>query len=261
MRSEVKQYSLIERDIRIKQVGLKRALLFVSAILLLFVLQQAIVKMGGFIADFFSYDKIDPYNAYAWNFVHHIVILLLSLAVVLTLGRMLKTDFHLGLGDKQKGIKFTAVYTVVFAGITLVTHILMALNNSLPVYEYPLSTNNIIGSLGFNLFLTGPVEEMLFRALTITVLAFVLGKNVKFKWGITLENIVAAFLFAFAHVKWTLFPLSIEANYFGLLYAFAQGIISGKAYQDCKSVIYPMYMHSISNLMMVGTGYLFLLLQ
>jgi len=46
----------------------------------------------------------------------------------------------------------------------------------------------------------------------------------------------------------------------GLFHAFAQGIISGKAYQDSRSVIYPMIMHSISNVLMVGTGYLFLLL-
>jgi len=87
-----------------------------------------------------------------------------------------------------------------------------------------------------------------------------LGENVKFKCGITLENIIAAFLFAFAHMKWSLFPLAIEANGFQLVYAFAQGDIAGKAYQDSRIVIYLMMMHSISNVLMTGTGCLFLLL-
>jgi membrane protease YdiL (CAAX protease family) len=87
-----------------------------------------------------------------------------------------------------------------------------------------------------------------------------LGKSTKTKWGITLETIIAAFLFSIAHIKWSLFPFTIEADYFQLFYAFAQGIIAGKAYQDSQSIIYPMLMHSFSNVLMVGAGYLFLLL-
>jgi len=87
-----------------------------------------------------------------------------------------------------------------------------------------------------------------------------LGKSVKVKWGVTLETIIAAFLFSIAHIKWSISPFVIEADYSQLFYAFAQGVISGKAYQDSRSIIYPMFMHSISNVMMVGTGYLFLLL-
>ena len=79
------------------------------------------------------------------------------------------------------------------------------------------------------------------------------------KWGITLETTIAAFLFAIAHAKWSLFPFTFKADCFQLLYAFAQGIIAGKAYQDSHSIIYPMLLHSISNVLMVQTGYLFIL--
>jgi membrane protease YdiL (CAAX protease family) len=136
----------------------------------------------------------------------------------------------------------------------------MVVNNSLPVYAFPLNKGNIIGTLCFQLLLSGPAEEVLYRALPITTFVRVFGKNIEVKWGITLESIFASFLFAIAHIKWSLFPFAIEADYSQFLYAFAQGIISGKAYQDSRSVIYPMFMHSISNVLMVGTGYLFLLL-
>jgi len=243
------------------QAGWKNVLLYGAVILLLFIFQEISGRVGGRIADMFSYGKFDPYNAYARNSVHHITMLLHALIAILILSKLLKINFGFSLGDRKTGTKFVVIYTIIFAGITLVVHILMMINKSLPVYAYPLNKNNIIGTLCFQLFLTGPAEEILYRALPITILVRVLGKSVNVKWGVTLETIIAAFLFAIAHSKWSLSPFVIEVDYFQLLYAFAQGIISGKAYQDSRSIIYPMFMHSISNVMMVGTGYLFLLLS
>lgn len=263
MRSVIKKESYgISNIIKFekKQAGWKNVLLYGSVILLLFIFQEISGRMGGFIADMFSYGKFDSYNAYAGNSVHHITMLLLALIASLVLSKLLKADFGFSLGDRKTGTKFVVMYTIILAGITLVVHILMMINNSLPVYDYPLNKNNIIGTLCFQLFLTGPAEEMLYRALPITILVYVLGKSVKVKWGVTLETIIAAFLFSIAHIKWSISPFVIEADYFQLFYAFAQGVISGKAYQDSRSFIYPMFMHSISNVMMVGTGYLFLLM-
>jgi membrane protease YdiL (CAAX protease family) len=242
------------------QVGWKKVLLYGAVILLLLIFQKILGMAGSGIADMFSYEKFDPYKAYAWNCVHHITVMLLALIAILILNKLLKVDFGFGLGDIKIGTKYVVMYTTIFAGITLVVHILMMINNSLPVYAFPLNKNNIIGTLCFQLFLSGPAEEILYRALPITIFVHVLGKNIKVKWGITLETIIASFLFAIAHIKWSLFPFAIEADYSQLFYAFLQGIISGKAYQDSRSVIYPMFMHSISNVLMVGTGYLFLLL-
>jgi hypothetical protein len=39
------------------------------------------------------------------------------------------------------------------------------LNNQLPVYAFPLDKRNVIGKLGFQLLLTGPAEEVVYRAL------------------------------------------------------------------------------------------------
>ena len=194
------------------------------------------------------------------EFVHHIVILLLALLAIHILSKLFKLDFGFGLGDSKTGIKYVVLYTIVFAGITLVVHVLMKINNALPVYPFPLNKNNIIGTLCFQLLLSGPAEEILYRALPITILEHMSGKIMKVKPGISLEIIIASFLFAIAHMKWSLFPFAMEADYTQLFYAFLQGIIAGKAYQDSRSVIYPMFMHSISNVLMVGTGYLFLLL-
>lgn len=242
------------------RAGWKKVLIYGAVVLLLFILQEVLGKAGSGIADIFPYGKIDPYNAYAWICVHHIAEMLLALVAVLILSKLFKIDFGFGLGDMKKGAKFIALYVTVFTGITLIVHILMMLNNSLPVYDYPLTRINIIGTLGFQLLLSGPAEELVYRALPITIMVFASGRSVEVRWGITLENIIAAFLFALAHMSWSLIPFTMEADCFQLFYAFAQGIISGKAYQDTRSIIYPMFMHSFSNVLMVGMGYLFLLL-
>jgi membrane protease YdiL (CAAX protease family) len=158
-------------------------------------------------------------------------------------------------------MKYLAVFTVVFAIITLIIHILMYVYDQLPTYDFPLNTRNIIGTLSFQLFLSGTSEEILFRALPITVLVYVFGNRVYIKGHITLEIIIASFLFSIAHMKWSLSPLTIDANLFQLFYAFVLGTIQGIAYQESQSVLYPMLMHSLANVLMVGTGYLFILLS
>lgn len=237
-----------------------KILLYGIAILLLLIFQEVLGKVGRIVADLLSYERVDPSKAFAWVSVHHITMMLITLVVIMVLSKLLKIDFGFSLGDKKTGTKYVVMYTAIFAGVTLVSHILMLINNMLPVYDFPLNKKNILGTLGFQLFLSGPAEEILYRALPITLLVHVLGKSVKVKWGITLETIIASILFATAHMKWSLFPLTFEVDYFRLFYAFVLGIIQGKAYQDSRSILYPMYMHSISNVLMVGTGYLLLLL-
>jgi membrane protease YdiL (CAAX protease family) len=177
------------------------------------------------------------------------------------LSKLLKIDFGFGCGDTKKGMKYLAVFTVVFTIIALIIHILMYVYDQLPTYDFSLNTRNIIGTLSFQLFLSGTSEEILFRALPITVLVYVFGNRVYIKGHITLEIIISSFLFSIAHMKWSLSPLTIDANLFQLFYAFVLGTIQGIAYQESQSVLYPMLMHSLANVLMVGTGYLFILLS
>jgi membrane protease YdiL (CAAX protease family) len=259
IRSLKKQARRVEGIMKMerKRANQKKILLYGIMILLLLVFQVVLGKVGRIVADLLPYEKFDPYKAFAWVSVHHITEMLIALTVIMILSKFLKVDFGFGLGDRKKGTKYVVVYTIIFTGVTLVCHILMLIYNMLPAYDFPLNKNNILGTLGFQLLLSGPAEEILYRALPITMLMHVVGKSVKVKGGITLEIIIASFLFAIAHMKWSLFPFTIEANYFQLFYAFVLGTIQGKAYQLSRSIVYPMFMHSISNVLMVGTGYLF----
>ena len=75
---------------------------------------------------------------------------------------------------------------------------------------------------------------------------------------VTLEVILSSLLFVFAHVKWSLIPLTFEADYFQIIYAFTIGTVQGIVYQKTRSILYPILMHSFSNVLMTGGGYLFI---
>lgn len=230
------------------------------AFIALFLVQVFAGKTGWFVADLFSYNSFDPDQLFARLSVHHFVQMLIALAVIAVLSKLIKADFGFGLGESKKGLRYFLIFTAVIAGIALIYHMLMYVLGRPLTYDFPLTANNVLGTLGFQLFLSGTSEEILYRALPVTVLVYVLGKSIRIKWDITLEVVLASVLFTAAHIKWSLFPLSADFNLSQLFYAFAMGTVNGIVYQQSRSILYPMLMHSISNVLMVGTGYLFFIL-
>lgn len=234
-----------------------RVLWGIVVFVLLFLLQVFLGKTGYFIADMIPYRQIDPYDVFAGISIHHAVQMIIALVLIAVLGKLLKVNFYFQLGNVKRGIKYLVIFTAAFAVISIVVHILMYVNNQLPSYAFPLDRRNILGTLGFQLFLSGPSEEVVYRALPITILIYAFGKSIPIKNNITLEVILAAVLFAFAHTNWSLSPFVFEVDYFRVFYAFVLGTIQGVVYQRSESILYPMLMHSFSNVLMVGVGYLF----
>ncbi|MHB8134975.1 MAG: CPBP family intramembrane glutamic endopeptidase [Anaerolineaceae bacterium] len=227
-------------------------------LIVLFVIQVFAGKSGWEVADLFSYETFDPNNLFARLSVHHLIIMLIGLAIIIIINTVIRVDFGFHLGDRKAGMRYFLIFTGVIAGIALGYHILME-NIGQPItYNYPLTRLNLLGYLGFQLLLSGPSEEILYRALPVTLLVLALGKNNTETKDVTLEVVLASLLFTAAHITYTISPFSIsDLNIFGLVYAFGMGILNGYVYQKTHSIFYPMLMHSISNVLMVGTGYLF----
>lgn len=229
----------------------------IIAYILLAVAQVLLGKAGTLAADLIPYRQFDPFDSFAGISIHHATELILALAILLALTKLLGLDFYFQTGDRKKGIKYLMIFVAAFLVITVVQHSIMALNNQLPVYAFPLDGRNIAGTLSFQLLLSGPAEEVIFRALPIILLIRAFGGSIQIKGSVTLEVVLASLLFAFAHVRWSLIPLTFEANFFQLIYAFALGTIQGIVYQKSRSILYPVLMHSLSNVLMVGGGYVF----
>ena len=229
-------------------------------IISIWVFQEIAARTGGFIANLFTYDRIDPYNIFAWISVHHIVQALIALVAIGILIKVKNLDFDLGLGNVKIGLRHTFIFTIIVSVYVLVSYIIGHFIGTIEVYDFPLNAKNVVGTLGFQLLLSGTSEEILFRALPITLLvySFNTSKYVKLlKLQIPLETIIVALLFSIAHISWNIYPFSINANIVQIVISFIYGIFYGVAYQKSKCVVYPMIMHSISNFLMVGTGYIF----
>jgi len=246
--------------LKLKTSKNSRLALGIVAFVLLLIIQPILGKAGHYIAGLVPYQHIDPFNSFAEISIHHAVQLVIALAIILVLSKLMSLNFYFQLGDAKTGTRYLAIFTAVFTMISIAQHAFMALNNQLPVYAFPLDGRNVIGTLGFQLLLSGPSEEVVFRALPVTLLTHAFGESKKIRGSVTLEVVLASLLFAFAHVKWSLTPFALEADYFQIIYAFVLGTIQGIAYQRSKSILYPVLMHSFSNVLMVGGGYAFIAL-
>jgi len=239
---------------------LDKPLYVILAVIALLIVQEFTGKAGSAVAYLFSYDQFDPDNGFAWQSVHHLVMLIIGLAIVAVLSRLLKDNFGFQLGDRKKGMRYFIIFTAALTIISLIYHIIAYTGGQPLTFDFALNTRNVLGTLGFQLLLSGPAEEILYRALPVTVLIHVLGKSVRLKWNITLEVVLASLLFSIAHIKWSVSPFTVDASSSQLIYAFAIGTVQGMVYQESRSVLYPILMHSASNVLMVGTGYLFAVL-
>ena len=242
------------------KIRLDRVLLGGLILILVFLLQIVLGKTGHFAANIIPYQGIDPYDSFAHISIHHITEMIIALLVVTVLSKIFKIDFYFQMGDKKKGKKAVFIFTGIFVFISVGMHIMLYFNNQLPVYEFPLDIRNIVGTVGFQLFLSGPAEEIIFRALPISMLVFAFGRSIMIKRAVSVEVLISAVLFSLFHASWTLYPFSFQADYFQLFYAFTMGLIQGIVYQKTRSIIYPILIHSISNVLMVSAGYIFSIL-
>ncbi|TVR66915.1 MAG: CPBP family intramembrane metalloprotease [Spirochaetaceae bacterium] len=224
-----------------------RWILFLTALLL------AVPRFAGIVAGAFSYSRIDPDGAYAWISVHHIVQALPFLAAMIVIGRVRSIDFGFGWGDRKTGFRFVRIFSLVFAGYTAVSMIIVLVFGTFRTFPYPLTARNVIGQLAFQLLLSGPSEELIFRAFAITMLMLPIKRKVMIGPA-SVATILAAIIFALAHVGVSLSPFTLIGDPFQVVYAAGLGVVYGICYERTGSVYYPMILHSISNVVAVAVS-------
>jgi len=239
-----------------EKIKTKKTIYILLAILGLFAFQSFASKLGGFVADFFQYKVIDKDGTFMSVSVHHIVQMIVALVLIFVISKKSNLDFGLIPRLNKSGILYTAIFAIIILIYVLISYVVGYSLDTIAPYEYELNISNVLGTLGFQLFLSGTSEEILFRALPITVLGGVICKDNKKSYIFII--VIASVLFSVAHIRWTLFPVSISFSWFQLIYAFILGIAYGLTYVKSESIIYPMIMHGLSNFFMVGMGYIFM---
>jgi len=220
-------------------------------VLLLAGLLLGVPRLAGAAANLFNYHAIDPDGSFAWIAVHHIVQALIFMIIIFVITIFKPLDFGFKWGDTKVGKKYVLSFALIFGAGSLVSHVITILTGSFQPFQYPLTATNIFGQMGFQLLLSGPSEELIFRAFAITMLAlFIRGRFLKGK--ISYANFIAAIIFGLAHVGISIAPLSLDYNLFQVILSIVLGIFYGDCYEKTGSLLYPMLMHSISNVITVG---------
>jgi uncharacterized protein len=155
------------------------------------------------------------------------------------------------LGRPEDRFFWVRLFALIFAVYGVVSLIIVIAAGAFQPFPYPLTAQNIAGQLGFQLLLSGPSEELIFRAFAIPMLCLWV-KGGLFKGALSYANILAAVIFALAHVAITFAPLTVSYNPVQLVYSAALGLAYGACYEQSKSMVYPMMMHSLSNVVAVG---------
>ena len=220
----------------------------------LFFLQFAISGIGSYAAGFFVAVPFDRDGLFVQRSVHHLVQMALALIVIFGLHR----------GRNIKGFKLAPRYdwtgvkcTLIFCGAILLYYLaVFAVGHSsrtIQTFTYELTGLNIAGTLGFQLFLSGPSEEILFRSLPIVLFLHILKVDCRLHRNLAI--VLAAVLFGLAHINF----FNCTMQLFQVCYAFVLGLAYGYVFIKSNSVIYPMIMHSMSNVISVGGTYLYML--
>lgn len=224
-------------------------------VLLLALLLLGVPRLSGLIADLFDYRGIDPDGAFAWISVHHIAQALIFILLIIVIRLIKPLKFGFGWGNKAAGSRYVLKFSLIFTVGSVASYLLTFLNDSFQAFAYPLTAPNIIGYLGFQLLLSGPSEELIFRAFAITMLSLMIKKRMM-NGKISYANLIAAVIFGMAHMRFSFSPFSVQFSTFQVILSIVLGIFYGDCYEKAKSMYYPMLMHSISNIVMVSISIL-----
>lgn len=248
-------------------MNLPKIVLQILWVLLIALILLGVPRLAGLVADQFDYSAMDPDGAFAWISVHHIVQAVIFLLLMLIISKFSGIRFGFGWGDREVGWFYVRLFAIIFSVYAVVSVIITVAAGSFQVFQYPLNARNIAGQLGFQLLLSGPSEELIFRSFAMTMLgllvsgAIVRGESgfsrsvmTVFGGELTVVNLIAAVIFALAHVRFTFNPFSASFSTGQVIYSLVLGLFYGVAYERSGSMVYPMIMHSISNVVAVGVS-------
>ena len=206
------------------------------------------------------FDGLDPDHAFAWNYLHHCAQFVLAVLAMKLYFKRSMPDWGFNLSQWRWSINvfwkfaigWTVFWTIGIIGMTLSS------GQPLSVITHPLTSRNIIGNLSFMLLMPGPSEEALFRGFAVVVLAQAWKGSLQFgKVAISSAGIIAALLFMYAHIGYSIYPFHIYSiNPIQLAMAFALGIYYAFTFQKTGSLLCPILSHSASDF--IGTGILYL---
>ena len=225
-------------------------------LLAVLVFVEVITRSSGYLSTLITpyFTNIDPDKAFVWSWVHHIIQLLLALSAMMLYPGIRMRDWGFNLNNNRLSLQIFMKFSLgwlIFYGIGAFITLKMSGNTS--VYPFPLTTRNVVGYSGFMFIMPGLSEETLFRGFVMVVL----GQSWKGiltigKLTLPVSGLLAAVIFTYAHISYTIFPLKFYFNTRQLIAAFGLGIFYAIVFYKTKSLLGSILCHNISD----GLGFI-----
>lgn len=209
--------------------------------------------------------RFDKDGVFLWISIVGIFQLILTIVIMRIYFKSRLRDWGFNLDNSNKAIKIVGRFIIVFSVIEISIWMIF-LNNISSIKQfigYPLPFKNIFGYYGFETFLSGTCEEPLFRGFAILVLAqswkgtFKIGKI-----DFTTAGILSAILFTYAHISFSIFPFKITyLNPMQLFLVFFLGLFCAIVFQKTKSLLIPILLHNLSNIIAITIPFILLLIN
>ncbi|MGI6036563.1 MAG: CPBP family intramembrane glutamic endopeptidase [Limnochordia bacterium] len=199
--------------------------------------------------------SLDQDGAFLWISVHHILMLILTVVVMAFYFNNLK---HWGFvfTRHEDNLKIVGWFLVAYSLIEVMVAVLI-LGGKGSDFGHPLSFKNIFGHYCFQALISGTCEEPLFRGFAVTVLAQSWKGRLRVgKTDFSVAGILAALLFAFAHIGFRLHPFEIfRLSPMQLLSAFGYGLLYAVLFENTNSLFLPIVLHNAANVIAITIQY------
>lgn len=208
------------------------------------------------LTNLFGLTPTDPNNAFLWLMVRHTIQALIIILLMIFFKKTINLDFKLGLGNTEIGLNYLKKFMIIFSIGCISLNTIMLLLDRFQPFEYAYTVKSIVGHLSFQLLFSGPSEEIIFRSFSITIFMHFISKK-RLKRNVTYANLFALIVFGLAHISITISPFSMSFLLPQVITSMVMGYFYGDCFEKSESVIYPMIMHSLSNVLIVGLSIIF----
>jgi len=196
---------------------------------------------------------LDADGAYLLITIHHIFQAIFGLVLIFLIVNILKkkfSDFGFNFNKFKYSIKAVLIFCGIWFCIQFIVGVLLVNYGGVPVnFGFPLTKRNYISYFLFEILLSGTSEEILFRALVITVLLLVCKKlKISEKNAKIISVSIATLIFMIAHINFTFSPFSITyINYLQQATCMVFGLFYGILFIKTKSVVGVILAHNLLN--------------
>lgn len=208
------------------------------------------------------YMSIDPYGLYWYISLHHIFQLLLSGGLILFLSYTFKKrfDFFLRIPNKiKKSIQISLYFVLAWMIIQFgVGYALVSTGTVDSTFSYPLNASTLVGQYLFQIVLSGTSEELMYRALIIGILnAYLIKTSLSTSNKVILIYLMNLIPFIVGHIPYQLNPFIVYSpNMLQMLTVFTLGSIYAYLLFKFDSIIPPMIVHGLMNVVIISSGFI-----